>query len=61
MEYIEGVRIDHVDEIRALGINPEIADRGFYAYLKQIFEDGFFHGDPHQVSSRLKGRDNQLP
>jgi len=48
MEYIEGVRIDHVDEIRALGINPkEIADRGFYAYLKQIFEDGFFHGDPH--------------
>ena len=48
MEYIEGVRIDHIDEIRALGINPkEIADRGFYTYLKQIFEDGFFHGDPH--------------
>jgi ubiquinone biosynthesis protein len=48
MEYIEGIRIDHVDEIRALGIDPrEIADRGFYTYLKQIFEDGFFHGDPH--------------
>ena len=48
MEYIEGVRIDHVDEIRAMGIDPkEIADRGFYAYLQQIFEDGFFHGDPH--------------
>ncbi len=42
------MRIDHVDEIRALGIDPkEIADRGFYAYLQQIFEDGFFHGDPH--------------
>ncbi|MDD1708798.1 MAG: AarF/ABC1/UbiB kinase family protein [Methanoregulaceae archaeon] len=48
MEYIEGVRIDHVDEIRAMGIDPkEIAERGFHAYLKQIFEDGFFHGDPH--------------
>jgi ubiquinone biosynthesis protein len=48
MEYIEGVRIDHVDEIRAMGIDPkEIADRGFNAYLQQIFEDGFFHGDPH--------------
>lgn len=48
MEYIEGVRIDHVDEIRTLGIDPkDIADRGFYAYLQQIFEDGFFHGDPH--------------
>ena len=48
MEYIEGVRIDHVDEIRALGIDPrEIADRGFSAYMQQIFEDGFFHGDPH--------------
>jgi ubiquinone biosynthesis protein len=48
MEYLEGVRIDHVDEIRAMGIDPkEIAERGFNAYLKQIFEDGFFHGDPH--------------
>jgi len=48
MEYIEGVRIDHVDEIRALGIDPEeIAARGFSAYMQQIFEDGFFHGDPH--------------
>ena len=48
MEYIEGVRIDHVDEIRAMGVDPDlIADRGFYAYLQQIFEDGFFHGDPH--------------
>jgi len=48
MEYIEGVRIDHVDEIRAMEIDPrELAERGFYAYMQQIFEDGFFHGDPH--------------
>jgi ubiquinone biosynthesis protein len=48
MEFIDGVRIDHVGEIKAFGIDPkEIADRGFYAYMQQIFEDGFFHGDPH--------------
>ena len=48
MEYIEGVRIDDVEGIRAFGIRPrEIGRKGFNAYMKQIFEDGFFHGDPH--------------
>src|SRR5512136_22636 len=48
MEYVEGVRIDDANGIRGFGITPrEIGTRGFYAYMKQIFEDGFFHGDPH--------------
>jgi ubiquinone biosynthesis protein len=48
MEFIEGVRVDHVDEIRSFGVDPrDIADLGFTAYMQQIFEDGFFHGDPH--------------
>ncbi len=48
MEYIQGVRIDDVEAIRKMGYDPKvIAVRGFKAYLKQIFEDGFFHGDPH--------------
>ncbi|MDD1668963.1 MAG: AarF/ABC1/UbiB kinase family protein [Methanomicrobiales archaeon] len=48
MEYVEGVRIDDVEGIRAFGLIPrEIGRTGFYAYMKQIFEDGFFHGDPH--------------
>jgi ubiquinone biosynthesis protein len=48
MEYIEGVRIDEKERIRKMGFDPvSIADRGFQAYMKQIFEDGFFHGDPH--------------
>ena len=48
MEYIEGVRVDDREGIRAFGLNPrEIGKKGFYAYMKQIFEDGFFHGDPH--------------
>ena len=48
MEYIQGVRIDDVEAIRKMGYDPKvIAVRGFKVYLKQIFEDGFFHGDPH--------------
>jgi ubiquinone biosynthesis protein len=48
MEFIEGVKVTSVDEIRSMGINPAtIAAVGFDSYLKQIFEDGFFHGDPH--------------
>ncbi len=48
MDYIEGVRIDDLEAIRAMGVSPvEIAEIGFYAYVKQIFVDGFFHGDPH--------------
>jgi ubiquinone biosynthesis protein len=48
MEFIDGVRIDDPEAITALGLDPhEIGVRGFHAYLKMIFEDGFFHGDPH--------------
>ncbi len=48
MEFIDGVRIDNPEAIVELGLDPhEIGVRGFQAYLKMIFEDGFFHGDPH--------------
>jgi len=48
MDYVEGVRIDDITAIRALGLFPEeVAERGFHAYVQQIFVDGFFHGDPH--------------
>jgi ubiquinone biosynthesis protein len=48
MEFVEGVRIDRPEEIAAMGLEPHvIGARGFHAYLKMIFEDGFFHGDPH--------------
>ena len=48
MEYVEGVRIDDPEAITEMGLDPhEIGVLGFHAYLKMIFEDGFFHGDPH--------------
>jgi len=47
MKYIEGMRIDAISELERKFKLPELAELGFQAYLKQIFEDGFFHGDPH--------------
>lgn len=48
MEYVEGVRIDNLEAISAMGLDPhEIGARGFHAYLKMIFEDGFFCGIPN--------------
>jgi len=48
MEFVEGVRIDNPEAITGMGLDPHVIGvRGFHAYLKMIFEDGFFHGDPH--------------
>ncbi len=48
MERIEGVRIDDIEGIEAIGADRhELARRGVEAYFKMIFEDGFFHADPH--------------
>jgi len=52
MEYIEGVKINEITRKDYKDIfNPnEVAKRGAYIILKQIFEDGFFHADPHPAN-----------
>ncbi|MCP4397020.1 MAG: AarF/ABC1/UbiB kinase family protein [bacterium] len=45
IEYIDGVKIS--DLIRTAEEKHKIARNGFRSMLKQIFIDGFFHGDPH--------------
>ncbi|MFN3740550.1 MAG: ABC1 kinase family protein, partial [Thermodesulfovibrionales bacterium] len=48
MERIYGVRIDSIADIERIGFErAHIARIGLEAYLKMIFEDGFFHADPH--------------
>ena len=48
MEYIEGTKITDADRIRELSLDTKlIAQRGIDLELKQIFEFGFFHADPH--------------
>lgn len=48
MEYIEGIRPSAPAKIRKAGLDPHIiACRGAHFVLRQIFEFGFFHTDPH--------------
>lgn len=48
MELLEGIKVSAVDELRARGINLEkIVERIAKAYLRMIFNEGFFHADPH--------------
>ncbi len=48
LEEIEAIKITDYARIDAAGIRrAEVATRLFDTYLKQIFEDRFFHADPH--------------
>jgi ubiquinone biosynthesis protein len=48
MERLEGVRGLEVKENPAAGITPEeLALRAARVYLQMIFQDGFYHADPH--------------
>ena len=48
MEFIKGCKITDVKQLREWGISPaRIVEKGMDIYLSQIFEYGFFHGDPH--------------
>ena len=48
MEFVSGFRSDDVETIRAHGIDTkELANLGLKAFMIQIFQDGFYHGDPH--------------
>jgi predicted unusual protein kinase regulating ubiquinone biosynthesis (AarF/ABC1/UbiB family) len=48
LEYIQAIKITDYAAIEAAGINRvEVANKLFDTYLKQVFEDRFFHADPH--------------
>lgn len=48
LENVWAIKITDYDQISARGIDrSEVATRLLDVYLKQIFEDGFFHADPH--------------
>ncbi len=48
LEDVTAIKITDYEAITAAGINrADVAQILFKAYLKQIFEDGFFHADPH--------------
>lgn len=48
LEYIPGVKIDRVDELKAQGFNlEELGNMLINCYLEQFILTGFFHADPH--------------
>lgn len=48
LEDVTAIKITDYDAITNAGISRAVvAERLLAAYLKQIFEDGFFHADPH--------------
>jgi len=64
LENVYAIKITDYDAITAAGIDrAEVAKVLFHTYLKQIFEDGFFHADPHPgnmfVTPRPVTEDNQ--
>ena len=48
LDRFEGVPFNRLDELDRVGADrSELAKRGIYAYLEQIFVHGFYHADPH--------------
>lgn len=47
-EYIEGIAINNFQKLEENGYDlEEIGRKLMLAFIKQVFKDGFFHGDPH--------------
>lgn len=48
MDYIKGVPVNNLAKLDEMNINrSEVADKLAKAIFQQIFEEGYFHGDPH--------------
>ena len=48
MEYVEGVKASEIERIEKEGLDRKvITARGADLILKQVFDHGFFHADPH--------------
>jgi ubiquinone biosynthesis protein len=57
MELVRGNRLGP-EAIESLTDPREVARRGLAASVKQIFEDGFFHADPHPGNAILTDEDD---
>ncbi len=55
IEFVSGCKITDVPQLKDWGLSPvEISERGLDIYLKQIFEFGYFHADPHPGNVLVK-------
>jgi len=55
MEFVEGLRIDQLEHAESLrGTSAQVAACGAKIFMKQAFEFGVFHGDPHPGNIRVR-------
>ena len=48
MEFLDGISIEKQDKLKELNVNTQaIAKIGVKTYMQMIFEDSFYHADPH--------------
>ena len=48
MEFIEGIKVSEIEKLDAAGLDRKtIIQRGANFVFRQVFENGFFHADPH--------------
>jgi ubiquinone biosynthesis protein len=54
MEFVDGCRIDDRDALEKIGVTPsQVVANGARIFMKQAFEIGLFHGDPHPGNIRV--------
>lgn len=57
LENVEGIKITDVAGMEAVGVNPkEVAETLLDTYFHQIFQEGFFHADPHPGNLFVRSR-----
>ena len=55
MERMQGTPINHVDDLRAQGVDiDKLVSQGLESLMIQIFRDGFFHADQHPGNLWIK-------
>lgn len=48
LEFINGVKCDDFEKLQEMGVDRnKVATYGVKTFMKQVFEDGFFHADMH--------------
>ena len=54
-EFVSGCKVNDIPLLKSWGLRPpDIAKKGLNIYLKQIFEVGIFHADPHPGNILVK-------
>ena len=62
MEYIRGVPIGDVEQLKALGVDMKVlAERGVEIFFTQVFRDCFFHADMHPGNIFVNVEDRKKP